>query len=482
MQPLSGDDPVQIGRYRLRGRLGAGGMGRVYLASTPAGRSVALKVVRPELGDDQEFRARFQQEIQAAQRVRGLYTAELVDADPDATPPWLATAYVPGESLQQAVDTRGPLPETEAFRLIAGIAEALQAIHSANVVHRDLKPSNVVLGPDGPRVIDFGIARALEAATLTRTGMTVGTPQFMAPEQLLNELVTPLIDIFALGSLAAYAVLGRSPFAGGHPAAVAYRILREPPDLNGCPQQVRALIEPCLAKQPADRPSLAQIIQFCLEGAAAAPQHAQAREEHRPSELAIGRHRQAPPSAPPTTAYVAPQPPAAGAPAGPVPPPPVLRSLRLIRLGCLLTVCGGILNLLDTVPAIRATLPQAPANEPGGVEIAAFTMLISLVGACLWLGTAKTVQRGWRGARGTAAVLLAVSAVTVYGTNANGDSTHLSLLFGLAEWGVGLLAVVFLWDWRSGQYFAGLRQAGRRPAPGGLRRPGRPGLARRLKV
>jgi len=150
MQPLSAGDPVQIGPYRLRGRLGAGGMGQVFLPSTPAGRPVALKVVRPELSGDREFRARFRQEIAAARRVRGLYTAELVDADPDAHPPWLATAYVPGPSLQQVLDSRGPLPEAEAFRLVAGIAEALQAIHAAGVVHRDLKPSNVVLGPDGP--------------------------------------------------------------------------------------------------------------------------------------------------------------------------------------------------------------------------------------------------------------------------------------------------------------------------------------------
>ena len=190
-------------------------MGRVYLASTPAGRPVAVKVVRPELGDDQVFRARFRQEIQAARRVHGLYTAQVLDADPAATPPWLVTAYVPGPSLQEAVTGHGPMPEAMAFRLVAGIAEALQAIHSAGVVHRDLKPSNVLLAPDGPRVIDFGIARALEATSLTRSGMMVGSPQFMAPEQILDKPVTPAIDVFALGSLAAYAVLGRPPFGTG---------------------------------------------------------------------------------------------------------------------------------------------------------------------------------------------------------------------------------------------------------------------------
>src|SRR5580704_5451287 len=263
VQPLASDDPAEIGGYRLRARLGAGGMGRVYLASTRAGRSVALKVVRPELGDDQDFRARFRQEIQAARQVHGLYTAQVLDADPDATLPWLVTAYVPGPSLQQAVAGNGPMPEAMVFRLIAGVAEALQAIHAAGVVHRDLKPSNVLLAPDGPRVIDFGIARALEATALTRSGMMVGSPQFMAPEQIRDQPVTPAIDVFALGSLAAYAAQGRSPFGEGHSAAVSYRVLHEPPDLDGCPPQLRTLIGRCLRKDPAARPAPGEIIGFC---------------------------------------------------------------------------------------------------------------------------------------------------------------------------------------------------------------------------
>ena len=234
------------------------------MASTPAGRPVALKVVRPELSEDQVFRARFRQEIQAARRVHGLYTAQVLDADPAATPPWLVTAYVPGPSLQEAVAGNGPMPEDMAFRLVAGVAEALQAIHSAGVVHRDLKPSNVLLAPDGPRVIDFGIARALEATSLTRSGMMVGSPQFMAPEQILDEPVTPAIDVFALGSLAAYAVLGRPPFGEGHAAAVSYRVLHEAPDLTGCPAQLRPLIERCLRKDPPPGPRPAEILEYCL--------------------------------------------------------------------------------------------------------------------------------------------------------------------------------------------------------------------------
>src|SRR5580698_5709326 len=180
MESLAGDDPTEIGGYRLGGRLGAGGMGRVYLAFTAGGRPVALKIVRPELGDDPDFRDRFRQEVTAARRVHGLYTAQVLDADPDASPPWLVTAYVPGPSLQQAVAGHGPLPADAVVLLMAGIAEALQVIHGAGLVHRDLKPSNVLLAADGPRVIDFGIARAADATSMTRTGIAIGSPGFMA--------------------------------------------------------------------------------------------------------------------------------------------------------------------------------------------------------------------------------------------------------------------------------------------------------------
>jgi Protein kinase domain len=364
MQPLSSGDPVQIGPYLLRGRLGAGGMGQVFLASTLAGRSVALKVVRPELSGDQEFRARFRQEIAAAQRVRGLYTAELVDADPEADPPWLATAYVPGPSLQQVLDSRGPLPEVEAFRLVAGVAEALQAIHAAGVVHRDLKPSNVVLGPDGPRVIDFGIARALERSALTQTGMAVGTPQFMAPEQLLNQPATPMIDVFALGALAARAVLGRPPFGDGHPAAMLYRVLHEPPDLNGCPPRLRALIESCLAKQPADRPRPAEILQYCLQHAAMtpAPEPAQvqypAQAQYPATEIAANRR------AIPTPTMIAdgaPQYPPAGTATRALPPRPAPK--KLIYLFSLLAVVGAIAGVIAGSPAVRAAMHMGGASH-----------------------------------------------------------------------------------------------------------------------
>src|ERR1700722_9649605 len=242
-------------------------MGQVYLALTPAGRPVALKVVRAELGDDEQFRARFRREVSAAQGVHGLFTAQVLEADPDAPQPWLATSYVPGLSLRQAVDSYGPLPPDSVFLLLAGIAEALQAIHSAGIVHRDLKPSNVIHATDGPRVIDFGIARAVAAPTLTRSGSWVGTARFMAPEQVRSGPATPAADVFSLGSLAVYAAAGHPPFGTDGEVAVLSRVVSEPPDLSGCPPGLRPLIKRCLAKAPARRPQPGQIISACRDRA-----------------------------------------------------------------------------------------------------------------------------------------------------------------------------------------------------------------------
>ena len=262
-EPLTGDDPREVGGYQLRARLGAGGMGRVYLAFTPGGRPVALKMIRTEFGDDEEFRARFRQEVAAAQRVHGLFTAQVLDADPDAPQPWLATSYVPGLSLREAVSQHGRLPRGTVLLLIAGTAEALQAIHAVGIVHRDLKPANVILAADGPRVIDFGIARATAAPALTLRGSVVGSPRFMAPEQARGETTTPAVDVFALGSLATYAITGHPPFGTDKPLAVLGRVLYEPPDLTGCPPDLRPLIEGCLAKDPSQRPLPSKVITAC---------------------------------------------------------------------------------------------------------------------------------------------------------------------------------------------------------------------------
>lgn len=249
--------------YRLRGRLGSGGMGRVYLAFTPGGRPVALKVMHPHLAGDTSFRGRFQREVTAARRVHGIYTAQVLDADPAATPPWLATAYVPGPSLREAVAQYGPMPARTVATLTAGVAEALQVIHATGLVHRDLKPSNVLLAPDGPRVIDFGIARAAEETELTGTGFRIGSPHYMAPEQVAGQPVSGAADVFALGALAVYAVAGRPAYGDGPDLAVLYRIRYEEPDLTCCPPELRALVSQCLAKNPADRPTPAEVLAWC---------------------------------------------------------------------------------------------------------------------------------------------------------------------------------------------------------------------------
>lgn len=261
-KPLTADDPKTVGGYELRARLGAGGMGRVYLAFTPGGRALAVKVVRPDYAEDDEFRRRFRKEIDAAQRVQGLYTAPVVDADSEATLPWLATAYVPGPSLHQAVMEHGPLPLLTVFRLLAGVAEGLTAIHACELIHRDLKPANILLADDGPRVIDFGIAHAADATTLTSTHVRVGTPAFMAPEQIRGHSASPATDVFALGNLAVFAATGRTAFGEGNPDALFYRVINEEPQLGGCSTELRAIVERCLAKAPEERPPVGEIMEY----------------------------------------------------------------------------------------------------------------------------------------------------------------------------------------------------------------------------
>ncbi|MEN8655986.1 protein kinase [Streptomyces sp. 21So2-11] len=262
-KPLEGDDPRTVAGYQLAAKLGAGGMGKVYLSYTPGGRPIAIKVIRPDFSQDAEFRRRFAQEVKSAQRVQGLYTAPVIDADTEGSEPWLATAYVPGPSLADAVAEHGALPVEAVALLIAGMAEALHVIHGAGIVHRDLKPSNVLLAADGPRVIDFGIAYAADATSLTGSGVTIGTPSFMAPEQAAGRKVTAATDIFALGQVAVYAATGTPAFGEGTSHGVLYRIVHEEPDISGVPERLRELVTRCLAKDPAARPTVPEVIALC---------------------------------------------------------------------------------------------------------------------------------------------------------------------------------------------------------------------------
>ncbi|MFH9727812.1 protein kinase [Streptomyces sp. NPDC017254] len=267
MEGLKPTDPRQVGRYRLAGLLGAGGMGRVYLGRSPSGRLVAVKVVRPELADDPGFRRRFAREVAAARKVTGFFTAAVVDADPEGSPPWLATAYVPGMALDRAVAAHGPWPAASVRALGAGLAEALEAIHEAGLIHRDLKPSNVLIAPDGPRVVDFGISVAAEATVLTSAGTTVGTPGFMAPEQLTGDPVTPATDIFALGAVLTYAATGTGPFGMGSAQSLNFRIAYEAPRLDGLPDQGLQIVARCLAKDPRRRPDVNTLIRELVDTA-----------------------------------------------------------------------------------------------------------------------------------------------------------------------------------------------------------------------
>jgi eukaryotic-like serine/threonine-protein kinase len=244
----------------LVGQLGGGGMGRVFLGRSAGGRPVAVKVIRSDLAADLDFRARYRREVAAARRVNGLFTAMVVDADVDAPEPWLATAYVAGPSLAEAVRQQGPLPVNSVLALAAGLAESLAAIHAAGVVHRDLKPSNVLLGPDGPCVIDFGISRAVEQTSLTRVGFVIGSPGFMSPEQAEGHEVGPASDIFSLGAVLAFAAIADSPFGSGSTAALVYRIVYALPNLEGVPDEIRPLHERCLAKDPAQRPTASELL------------------------------------------------------------------------------------------------------------------------------------------------------------------------------------------------------------------------------
>jgi hypothetical protein len=255
MKPLGAGDPASVGegRYRLVGRLGQGGMGVVYFGRSRSGRAVAVKVVRPELSTEPGFRRRFAAEVAAARRVGGFHTAPVVDADPEGEPAWLVTAYVPGPTLRDLLDQVGPLPEDTLTVLAAGLAEALAAIHQAGVIHRDLKPANIIVAEDGPRVIDFGIARALDGSALTQTGFQIGTLGFLAPEQLTGGTLTPAVDMFALGVVLSQAA-GRAPFGDGGSAAWPYRVVHEQPDLTDVPDLLRGLVAACLAKDPLDRP------------------------------------------------------------------------------------------------------------------------------------------------------------------------------------------------------------------------------------
>ncbi|GAA4615280.1 hypothetical protein GCM10023195_67250 [Actinoallomurus liliacearum] len=383
--PLDLDDPRTVAGYVLHARLGGGGMGQVYLSFSPGGRAVAVKVVRPELADDPEFRRRFRREVEVAQQVHGPWTAPVLDADADAARPWLATAYIAGPTLQETVLRHGRLPQPVVARLLAGCAEALASVHAAGLVHRDFKPGNVLLAEDGPRVIDFGIARAADASTLTRSGLMIGTPAFMAPEQVAGREVTPAADVFALALTAYYAATGESAFGDGNAAALAYRIVHEDPEVHACPPDLRPLLTRCLAKDPVRRPATAEVIE---QARAFAPEERLEAGSWLPSPIAItlaGYRPDTPPQAPPPRSTTAPDddqtatapsvPASASRPAAPIAPDATLGTLRregtpgrpvLIAAAVGIAVFAvGVITLV-TLPKVHSRNATKTQGPPAG--------------------------------------------------------------------------------------------------------------------
>ena len=261
LEGLKSWDPASVGPFKLLGVLGNGGFGRVYLGQAQNGQRVAVKVIKPDLAEDPEFRARFSREVDAARMVGGTFTARVVDADAASEELSLATEYISGPTLREAVTDQGPLAESSVLSLAAGLAEALGAIHAAGLVHRDLKPDNVLLAYDGPRVIDFGIARVAGASTLTGTGVLMGTLAYMSPEQAIGQSVGPPSDVFSLASVLVFAATGRGPYGDGTQAELLYRVAHQVPSLDDVPPQVRALVEPCMAAEPERRPTTGDLIE-----------------------------------------------------------------------------------------------------------------------------------------------------------------------------------------------------------------------------
>jgi hypothetical protein len=338
-------------------------MGRVYLASSPGGRAVAVKVVHPELARDPEFKRRFRHEVEAAEAVSGVYTAPVVGAGPDDSPPWLATAYVPGPSLAELVAGAGPLPEAAVWRLAGGLVEALQAIHGRGLVHRDLKPANILIAADGPRVIDFGISRALHGIALTAAHTTMGTPAYMSPEQAESREIGPASDVFSLGSVLGFAATGKAPFDGGDMMSVIYRIVHGEPGLGPVPPALAGLIAGCLAKDPASRPSLAALLGTVTAAAAAFPENAPGQFWPDPVAGVIARQ---------VTAYPPPQ---AGTTAPPAPSPGTVPGRRasssrrwLLAIGAAgvaAAVAGATLALVRA-PGTASPAAQAPPSRSAG--------------------------------------------------------------------------------------------------------------------
>jgi eukaryotic-like serine/threonine-protein kinase len=404
VQPLPPNAPSRIGDYTLLAALGRGAMGSVYLARSRGGRPIAVKVSRPELADNPEFRERFRREVEMARAVGGFWTATVVDADPDADRPWMATEYIPGPSLQQAVQDHGPLPERAVRRLAGGLAEALVAIHGVGLVHRDLKPSNVLLADDGPRVIDFGIARALEHSALTEAGIVFGTPGYLSPEQVIGSKITTQSDVFALGSVLVYAATGAGPFGEGATSALVYRVVHQEPDLSRVPPDLVPLIVPCLVREPANRPTPARLLEAIgppSNEPSWLPSRIRTMVEQRHTELSKLPAKPPtrvmvddPPAKPPTLLTPAPTPAPTSAPTpAPVRITPGPKEVRPTGVRFKTSRAVGLswagANALAAV--VTASIADSSSGAPDAVRLAAFLAFLAfaVAGTRLLVGAAR---------------------------------------------------------------------------------------------
>jgi len=360
-EPLLDSDPRRVGRYRLSARLGSGGMGVVYLGAAEDGRPVAVKVLRPQLAEDQEFRTRFGREVAALVRVMGVCTVRVIEADTTSARPFLVTEYAEGPSLAEYIEARGALAAPMLYGLATGLAEALTAIHEAGIVHRDLKPSNVLLTGTGPKVIDFGIAQALDATSLTRPGMTVGSTGFQAPEQITGGRSGTAADIFAWGVTIAYAASGQPPFGTGTPESIMFRILKTTPDLISVPAEVRPMVAATLAKEPGRRPSARELLDRLTKTSAQpvnATQTILAQTWRAPDPRPATPAARTPAAQPPAPAPAAPPAPKAPTPA----PPRVPAPERPAQPG----PAGSAFELTaetEVPAAFRATEPPRPGRD-----------------------------------------------------------------------------------------------------------------------
>ena len=478
MGELLAGDPRTAGPYRLLGRLGSGGMGQVFLGRSATGALVAVKIIRPDLAQEPGFRTRFAREVRAAANVSGRFTALVLDADTESATPWLATAYVAGPSLAEAVTSLGPLPVPAVLTLGAGLAQGLRAIHAADLVHRDLKPTNVLLASDGPRVIDFGISRFGTASMLTAAGMVVGSPGFMAPEQAVGRAVGPASDVFSLGAVLAFAVTGTHPFGTGTPPVLMYRAVHDEPDLSLVPRALAPLVARCLAKDPAQRPGTADLLDWL--GGTSHP------------EPRANRHRAPAHAAPAVLAAPVPAAPVPAAPvlaapvlAPPVPAPPVPAPPVLVPAGRAAAAASAGL-----VPA--AGRPDAGASYIGALAPAALVpagdpaaAVATTIGAAAVRSPAGRAQSGggagpaaprsrrrlaW--AVAVAASVAVMTAATVLPGTLGGDASAQPRLEVQAGPGLTSSAMAAA--------APGTRHRGARPAAAPAGSPGPPSLAARL--